>query len=520
MYDAIIIGSGHNGLIAGAYLAKSGWKVAVVERNSEIGGACQTRELTIPGFKHDPFAASHVLFYGSPIYAEFGKELETYGLKYKTATHSFASLFPGGESISAYSDVERTIRELSQKSKADAETWLELINFFGEAADGFGSLLYNEIPSWGTAKSIYALYRKLGKERFMDFGQTLAKTPKQMAMSHFEHQQVQSWFTAWAYHPDFDPNTAFGAMFAYSTMAALQVMGNPVAEGGSGKMPEAFGKMIEAYGGKIYRNTPVTKIHIRNNRAVAIEANGDVMEARKAIIAGLEPKQLYLNLIGESHLPTGFVKKVKRYRYGHAQMKLDIALDGDPGWEAGSELGNACYVHLAPFVEDIEKTAYSTNIGMLPESPLVVVGQQSAVDPTRAPEGKHTLWVQVRTVPYEIKGDMAGEIKGTDWDEIKEQYTERIIKKIASYAPGIESKILGVHTMTPKDLERENPNLREGCIGGSHHFDQNFMFRPFPGYSRFNTPFNNLYMIGAATWPGSALHGGSGYMIAKKLLKK
>jgi phytoene dehydrogenase-like protein len=186
-------------------------------------------------------------------------------------------------------------------------------------------------------------------------------------------------------------------------------------------MTEALGKLIQSYGGDILTESPVSKIHIRNNRAVAIEANGGTIQANKAIIACLEPKQLYLNLIGEEQLPAGFIKKVKRYRFGDATFKMDIAIDGEPDWIAGKEVGNACYLHLAPYMDDIVRTSYASDVGLLPDSPLVIIGQQSAIDQTRAPEGKNTMWVQVRSVPYHIKGDLAGDIKGTNWDDIKEQ---------------------------------------------------------------------------------------------------
>jgi len=519
-YDAIIIGSGHNGLITAAYLARAGWKVAVVERNETIGGAVQTRELTLPGFKHDPFAASHVLFYGSPIYQELGKELEKHGLKYRIASHSFASLFPDADSISCYANEAKTLDSLARQSANDSTTWKELLAMFGESQQGFAGLLYNEMPSFATVKSIYNIYKRLKKERFLEYAQLMLRTPKQMAEAYFENEKVKSWYTSWAYHPDFGPNTAMGSMFAYSTIAALQYIGNPVPEGGSGKMTEALGKLIESYGGHIFTNSMVRKIHLRNQIPVAVETMDKTLEVKKAVIACLEPKQLYLNLIGEEHLPAGFMKKVKRYRFGDATFKMDLALDGPPNWLAGKEVGDACYLHLAPYTDDIVRTAYASDVGLLPDSPLVIIGQQSAVDPTRAPQGKHTLWVQVRSVPYYIKGDLAGEINGTDWDQVKEQYADRLMKKIAEYAPGIESQVLGRHVMSPKDLERENPNIREGCIvAGSLQLDQNFLFRPFPGYSRYNTPFKNLYMIGAATFPGSALHGASGYMMAKKLLR-
>jgi phytoene dehydrogenase-like protein len=156
--------------------------------------------------------------------------------------------------------------------------------------------------------------------------------------------------------------------------------------------------------------------------------------------------------------------------------------------------------------------------GLLPAEPVLVVGQPTAIDPSRAPSGRHVLWVQVRVLPARIRGDAAGSIAGTDWDAVKEAYADRVIGIIERYAPGLTASILARAVLSPADLERDNPNLIGGdSLGGSHHLDQNFIFRPAFGWSRYRTPIDRLYMVGASTWPGAGTGAGSGFMLAKAL---
>jgi phytoene dehydrogenase-like protein len=151
---------------------------------------------------------------------------------------------------------------------------------------------------------------------------------------------------------------------------------------------------------------------------------------------------------------------------------------------------------------------------------VLVVGQPTAIDPSRAPAGQHILWIQVRVLPSSIRGDAAGVITGTQWDAVKEAYADRVIAIIERYAPGFSSRILARAVLSPADLERDNPNLVGGdSLGGSHHLDQNFLFRPAFGWSRYRTPVDRLYMVGASTWPGAGTGAGSGYMLAKALTR-
>ena len=209
---------------------------------------------------------------------------------------------------------------------------------------------------------------------------------------------------------------------------------------------------------------------------------------------------------------------MRKFSYAPGTMMIHLALDELPDWKAGDELRRFAYVHLAPSMDHMARAYSEAMAGLLPNAPVLVVGQPTAVDDSRAPEGKHVLWVQVRMVPANVRGDAAGMIDGRDWDRIKDAYADRVMDILESYAPGIKANVLDRCVVSPLDLERENPNLVGGDqIAGSHHLSQNFHFRPAFGYSDGSTPVKRLYLTGASVWPGAGLGAGSGYMLARQL---
>jgi phytoene dehydrogenase-like protein len=236
------------------------------------------------------------------------------------------------------------------------------------------------------------------------------------------------------------------------------------------------------------------------------------------VIAGVTPTALAGRLLANGTGNASYDKGAAKFRYGPGTMMVHLAVSDLPDWSAGEELKRFAYVHLAPDL-DVMARAYSEALaGLLPAEPILVVGQPTAIDPSRAPEGQHVLWVQVRVLPAEIRGDAAGKIAARDWDGAKDAYADRAMDILESYAPGTKAKILGRHVECPTDLERRNPNLVGGDqVAGSHHLAQNFLFRPVPGWARYETPVKDLYLIGASTWPGAGAGAGSGYMLAKML---
>jgi phytoene dehydrogenase-like protein len=237
------------------------------------------------------------------------------------------------------------------------------------------------------------------------------------------------------------------------------------------------------------------------------------------VIANLTPAVLYGRLLAHARLPRRVRAGARRYRYGPATMMVHLALSEAAPWAAGAELGEFAYVHIAPLLEDLREAYTSAVQGLLPREPLLVVGQTSTVDPSRAPEGRHVLWVQVRTLPSEIRGDAAGELRRGPWDEAAEPFADRVMAKLERYAPGLSQLVIGRRVLSPADLERANPNLVGGdSLAGSIHLRQNFLLRPFPGVAPYGTGVKQLYMVGAGTWPGAGVNALSGYHVARRLM--
>ena len=236
------------------------------------------------------------------------------------------------------------------------------------------------------------------------------------------------------------------------------------------------------------------------------------------IIANVHPKIVFEELTPPDATPASFREAVQSFRAGPGAMMIHLALDDLPDWRAGRALREFAYVHVAPDMEMMTRVYAEAAAGLLPAEPVLVVGQPTAIDPSRAPAGKHVLWVQVRVLPAEIHGDAAGTIAARGWDEAREPYADRVLDILETYAPGLRSRVLGRAVFSPLDLERENPNLIGGdSLSGSHHLDQNFFLRPVAGWSRYRTPVKNLYLCGASTWPGAGTGAGSGFMVAKML---
>lgn len=520
--DAIVIGSGHNGLAAALVLAQAGWKVLVLERASVPGGAAKTAEVTLPGFKHDLYATNVGLFLGSPTYREFGPALRQAGLDLAVSDHPFASAFPDGDAVRVTTDGTFTRSEFHRQSAADATAWDEFIRYFQEVSPYLLPLLQVPMPSLALARQLFKLYRGLGRQRTLELVQLLLKTPRQFADTWFESDKIRALLIPWAFHLDYGPDVQAGALFPFLEVPLDHLNGMVLVKGGVGNLVQAMTQVLQDKGGSIELGRSVRSVILREGRAVGVEMDGgEKLFAKRAVIANVTPTQLIGRLLPAESVPSAYVRKAKSYRYGPGTMMIHLALDGPLSWNAGEDLQKFCYLHLAPYVRDVAETYTNALNGVLPASPLLVVGQQSAVDATRAPAGKHTLWIQVRALPGQPMADALGVIAPDSWDRIKEPYADRVLDKIAAYAPNLRDLMLARHVLSPLDLERDNPNLVGGdSVSGSHHLDQNYLFRPVPGWSRYATPIRQLYLVGAATWPGGGLNATSGYLLATQLLKR
>ncbi|MEX0864705.1 MAG: NAD(P)/FAD-dependent oxidoreductase [Acidimicrobiia bacterium] len=517
-HDAIVVGAGHNGLAAAIILAKAGWDVLVLERNSNPGGAVRTAEVTLPGFRHDLYAANLNLFANSPFFAEFGDELTAHGLEFAHSSKPFSSVFPGGGFIGVSTDLEETLAMVGEYSKADVTAWRSLYERFETIAPHLFPLLGTPLPSMAALRILWSGARSLGREWLFDLARLVVQSTREFAEEHFESRETRALCAVWGMHLDFPPDVAGGALFPFIETFADSANGMVLGKGGAGAMIDAQVSLLESFGAEVRLNANVESIIVDEGRAVGVVVDGgERLLARRAVIANLTPKVLFGGLVADTHLSDRFRGRVRAYKHAPGTMMIHLAMDDLPPWIAEAAREYA-YVHIGPYMEDMSLAYQQAMAGLLPERPTLVVGQPTVVDPSRAPDGKHVVWVQVRMVPGTISGDAAGTIESLVWDQAKEWYADRVLDIIESHAPGTHSRVSGRHVMAPTDIEAGNPNLIGGdSLGGSHHLMQHFFLRPFPGWTRYRTPINDLYMCGAGTWPGAGVGAGSGYLLGKRL---
>ena len=520
-YDAIIVGAGHNGLAAAVHLAAKGWKVAVIEGNAEPGGAVKTREVTLPGFRHDLCAMNLSMFAGSAFFAQYKNELTAAGLGFVPAADCFASVFRDGTHLGVSTDLEKTTGAIADISPQDAAAWRAMLSEFGSEAPHIFGLLGAPMPSAAAAQVVWKAWRAKGAGWLYETARMLFASPRDFLDARFQNAKLKTMMAAWGLHLDFAPDVAGGALFPYLESMANQAFGMVIGKGGADTIVKAMVGVLKAKGGELMLGTRVDKIVTSGGKATGVVlADGRRYEAKRAVIANIHPQILFGKLLDQDASRQEFDRKLIRFRAGPGTMMIHLALSGLPDWTAGKELKTFAYVHIAPDLEMMSRVYAEAMGGLLPAEPALVVGQPTAIDPSRAPDGQHVLWVQVRVLPAEFSRDAVGEISGRNWDEVKDAYAERVLDIIERYAPGLRAKILGRSVFSPVDLERENPNLIGGDnLSGSHHLDQNFLFRPVAGYSRYKTPVGSLYMCGASTWPGAGTGAGSGFLLGKMLAK-
>jgi phytoene dehydrogenase-like protein len=516
--DAIFIGAGHNSLACACHLASRGWKVVVYEQAETPGGAVKTGEYTQSGFRHDWAAMNLSLFAGSAFHTEHGAELANHGLAFVPVSHPFASAFPDGRWLGVSTDTALTTARIKGFSHADAHVWTEMSGkFFADVAPILG-ILGTPMNFRAVSSAAWKTFRAKGAGGAIDLAQFLLKSPRAWLNQTFENEQVKATFAAWGMHLDFAPDIAGGAVFPYLEAMAGQAFGMVLGKGGADTITTAMVAMIKARGGDVICNAPVVGIEQAGGRATGIILqDGRFIPAAKAVIANVSPAAL-IELTGGTG-EARHEKAMRDFQHAPGTLMIHLAMDALPNWKA-QELKKFAYVHLAPSMDQMARTYSQAVAGLLPDEPVVVCGQPTVVDPSRAPKGKHVLWLQVRMAPGVIKGDAAGQIASTHWEDAALPFAERALDILERYAPGTRAHILSKHIVTPAMLEADNPNLVGGDqVCGSHHLHQNFFNRPARGYADGTTPIRNLYHTGAAVWPGGGTGAGPGTMLAKKLAR-
>ena len=524
-HDAIIIGSGVNSLACGAFLARAGWRVVVLERESELGGAVRTAELTEPGFHHDVFSAWHPLWVGGPAHAELGDALAERGLEYLNTVHPTGTLFPDGESAFLTTGTDGNAAELDRHAPGDGDAWRETIAAVAVQAELVFGVLGTELWSRAGLNLGVKAYRRLGRRGLAEFGGELVQTSRDWLTTTFRSERAHGLLAPWVLHTGLGPDAAASGFMTRVIAFAIEAGGMPIPRGGGARLVDALVRLIEDHGGTCRTGQDVERIVVSGGgRATGVRlTDGEVLDARRAVVCNVTPTQLYGRLLGPGDVPAEIGEAGKRFRFGRSEMQIHFALSEPPRWDGDDRLGRTAIVHLTPGLDGVSRAVNEAERGLLPAEATVVVGQPLTIDDTRAPAGKGLLWIQLQELPWHVRGDAAGELDtgdGTWTESLRQRYADRIQARLAQHIPNLESSILKRVALSPADLQAANINLQQGDpYSGSLALDQNFLWRPFARQPGHSTSIDGLFQIGASTWPGPGLGAGSGTLVAKELLQ-
>jgi phytoene dehydrogenase-like protein len=522
-HDAVIVGSGINSLACAALLARAGWDVRVVERSAHLGGAIRTAELTEPGYLHDVFSAWHPLWVGGAAHAELADELASRGLEYLNTEHPTATLYPDGEAAFLLRSADANAAELDRHAPGDGDAWRRALDDFLPNADLAFAVLGTELWSKdGLALGLKA-YRRLGRRGLVEFSGNVLVTSRDWLTGTFASERAHGLLAPWVLHTGLGPDAAASGFMTQVIAVAIQEGGMPIPRRGGSRLVDALVRLIGDHGGVCETGQEVERIVVSDNQATGVRlADGTDVNARRAVIANVTPTQLYGRLL-DSDVPRPVSERARRFRYGRSEMQIHFALSEPPRWEGDERLGRTAIVHLTPGLDGVSRAVNEAERGLLPAEATVVVGQPLTMDASRAPAGAGLLWIQLQELPWQIKGDAAGELDvgdGTWTEELRERYADRIQARIAAHVPNLGPALRKRVVLSPADLEASNINLVRGDpYSGSLALDQNLLWRPFAANPGHGTPVRRLWHIGASTHPGPGLGAGSGTLVAKRLLE-
>ncbi len=515
MPDAVVIGSGPNGLVAANLLADRGWSVVVCETSDRFGGAVKSSELIEPGFINDEFSAFYPLAAASSIIRGLG--LEDYGLRWRRAPVVLAHPATDGHCPIVSTNLDVTVDNLNGITPGDGDAWRRLYELYERVSPGITGSLFTPFPPLRGGLRLVGALRPSELLQFVRF----AMLPvRRLVEEEFEGEPARRLLAGNALHADFTPETAIGGFFGWMLMALGQQVGFPVPEGGAGRLAEALVRRLEARGGEVRLGSGVTRIVVRGGRAVAVETvDGTVIDAGKAIVADVSAPSLYLDLVGAEHLPPSTVRAIKKFQWDLATIKVDWTLDGPIPWEHEGAR-QAGTVHIVDSIDQLTMISAQFATGQIPERPFLLVGQQSMTDPTRQPAGKETAWAYTH-LPNVVRSDAGGRLTGT-WDAGEvDEFVTRMEDEVERKAPGFRNLVRGRHVFSPRDLEAANANLTGGAVGGgTAQLHQQLVFRPTPGMGRPETPIAGLFLGSASAHPGGGVHGAPGSNAARAAIMR
>ena len=467
-HDAVVIGSGPNGMAAAITLARAGLSVLVLEGNETIGGGARSSELTLPGFVHDVCSAVHPLAAGSPFFKTL--PLDRFGLSWIQPQIALAHPLDGGSAACLYQDVDLTSGKLGR----DARAYLNLMKPLARDWEKVSAEFLQPMLHWPRHPIA------LGK-----FGIRAMCPAMLLTKLLFKEENARALFAGIAAHSFLPLESAVSAAFALVLGAAGHAAGWPIPRGGSQSISNALANYFRELGGKIDINRRIENFD----------------QLPKARVTLFDTTVWQFARIAGDRLPRGYRRRLENFRHAPSVFKIDYALSSPIPWKA-EVCGRAGTVHLGGTLDEIARSEREVSRGEIPEHPFVLVAQQSLFDETRAPRGQHTLWAYCH-VPASCKIDMSAPIEA----------------QIERFAPGFRGCVLARHKSSATDLEKSNPNLAGGDISGGAANLRQLIARPILSPTPYRTPLRGIYLCSSSTPPGGGVHGMCGYHAARAALR-
>ena len=520
-YDVVMIGGGHNGLVAACYLQRAGLDVIVLEKNDWVGGAATSRELT-PGFLY-----SNCSYVCSLFRPEIMRDLELPKHGLQVIAYEGGAVFTrDGDYLASYRDHDSHRREFARYSKRDAETYERYARDVTRQCRFIQPLLMRTAPDPFSFKprdisELLYLGKKFGDFSAHDMAQTLrfwTMSISDFLDEYFETDVIKAYLAlsgiiGTALGP-MSPGTAYVLLHHYMGEVDGSVGAWGYARGGMGAVTQALASSFRASGGTIRTGADVEKVMTRSGRATGVRMAGGEEVHGGLVVSNADVKRTFLKLVDEDALPETFVHRVKHFKMRGSSGKLNIALDSLPEFPALPK-GSSCIrgdMHFTDSMERMERAYDDWKAGHYSADPFVDMVIPTTLDPTMAPPGKHFMSCFVQYCPPKIDGE--------DWtDADRDAFAETVVSQIADYSPGFRDRILHMEVRTPREIEAE-VGLTEGNIfQGELTFDQLLFNRPVPGYAQYRSPVPGLYLCGSSTHPGGGVMGAPGRNAAAEILR-
>lgn len=498
--DAVVIGSGPNGLVAANALAQAGWHVVVIEAQPDVGGAVRSAEVIEPGFVTDLFSAFYPLAAASSVIR--GLELERHGLRWVQAPTVLAHQLDDGRAAVLHRDPAATAAALDEWAPGDGQAWLDMFAHWQLIRDDLLGALFTPFPP---VRSGLGLLRRLNVSGALRLARLAATPVRRLAEERFAGDGGRLLLSGNAMHADIPVDAAGSGLFGWLLCMLGQDVGFPVPQGGSGMLAAALRARAESFGAQVHTGVTVEAVLVQGSRATGVRlADGSVVRAERAVLADVTAPSLYSHLLADVPLPSQLRRDLRDFHWDPATLKVNWALRAPIPWLAEAARG-AGTVHLGVDSDGFVDFGADLSVGRLPRRPFALFGQMAVADPTRAPEGAETAWAYTH-LPRRLASD----------PEAIATQVRRLQSAIERAAPGFGDLVIGRHVQSPSDLQGSNASLSLGALNsGTAAIHQELIFRPTVGLGRPETPIPGLFLASASAHPGGGVHGACGWNAAR-----